>query len=69
MAHRYDLFPGPVDTNGRPVGKCVCGRWEDATSEPGVCPNAQPYGKKLHPFKFIVFTLRLLSLSCGLFLY
>ena len=41
MAHRYNLFPGPLDTNGRPIGKCACGRWEDASSEPGICPNAQ----------------------------
>ncbi|KAJ1403323.1 hypothetical protein B484DRAFT_424314 [Ochromonadaceae sp. CCMP2298] len=51
MAHRYDLFPGPVDANDRPIGKCACGRWEDASSElpVGVCPNAQHASPKTSP--------------------
>ncbi len=44
MAHAYKNFPpinGPLDSSNRPLGKCDCGRWEDASSttlQP--CPNA-----------------------------
>ena len=47
MAHVYKNFPpnGPVDTQGRPLGKCDCGRWEDAVAPVVNCPNAQVQGK------------------------
>eukprot|EP01032_Pedospumella_encystans_P010859 gene10859-12673_t len=39
--HSYTLFPGDRGADGRLLGKCVCGLWEDKATPLSKCPNAR----------------------------
>ena len=39
--HSYTFFPGDRGADGRLLGKCVCGLWEDKATPLSKCPNAR----------------------------